>query len=97
MKQDISPRRPIEKEKEMEQIEKERYKTSDIYIASYLSALGIPFTYIKEGNKVVFYFKEKKRVEQLVLEYLNNSTSTLPIKKFVETLQSMKDLIFGHI
>jgi len=72
------------------------YKTTDLYLTTYLSLCGLAFTYIRDGRSVTFLFKDKAKAEKMVLEYLNGKAE-VPVKKFVENLQSLKSLIFGHI
>ena len=72
------------------------YKTTDLYLTSYLSLCKLTFTYTRDGRSVTFLFKDKAKAEKLVLEYLNGKAE-IPAKKFVETLQSLKSLVFGHI
>ena len=72
------------------------YKTTDLYLTTYLSLCGLIFSYTRDGHSIVFLFKDKAKAEKLVLEYLNGKAE-IPAKKFVETLQSLKSLVFGHI
>jgi len=77
-------------------MEKKLYMTTDLYLSAYLSLCGLSFTYKKEAGIVRFFFEEKEKAEKLVVDYLNNKARVSP-KQFVETLQSLKTLVFGHI
>lgn len=72
------------------------YKITDLHLTAYLSLRELTFTYTRDGRSLVFLFKDKAKAEKMVLEYLNGKAE-VPAKKFVETLQSLKSLVFGHI
>jgi len=62
----------------------------------YLSLCGLQFVFTREDGIIIFLFEDKERAEKLVVDYLNDKATVSP-KRFVETLQSLKSLIFGHI
>lgn len=74
------------------------YKTSDLYVAAFLIVSGLTFKFIKDPitKQVIFLFSDKEKAEKLVLDYMNNIPK-VPVREFVETIQTLKDLIFDHI
>lgn len=70
------------------------YKTSDLYFAAYLKAVGMVLLKTeKEGHKVIFVFEKKESFKDLKREYFNR-TSRVPALTFVDEIRSMKSLTY---
>lgn len=75
----------------------ESYRTTDLYLASYLHASGTKFTGIErqEGStKVAFIFRDPEKCRELVNEYFTGDPQC-NIRRYVGSLRELKDLIFN--
>lgn len=70
----------------------ERYKTSDLYFASFLKTVGVPLLGTEvEGKKISFVFADSGTIKELKKEYFNR-TAIVPALTFVDEIRSMKAL-----
>ena len=67
------------------------YKTSDLYLASYLAAKGHVLKDIEKKDKTIFVFTEKTDLKTDILEYFNGNGSVEPLN-FVHKIRDMKTL-----
>ncbi len=69
------------------------YKTTDLYTASFLKAVGIPLTGLtKQGSRVTFEFDEPERCRTFVLAFLNETDDEIQASVFSQSLRQMKIL-----
>ncbi len=70
----------------------EKYKTSDLYFASFLKTAGVPLSGTEvEGKKIFFIFNDSGTIKELKKEYFNRS-ALVPALTFVDEIRSMKAL-----
>ena len=71
------------------------YRTSDLWLASYLSLNGLRLIdKEKEGNKYYFLFQDNETRKKLVEDYFNNaSVNILDLKA---SINNFKALIYNH-
>lgn len=69
----------------------------DINIASFLlTSEEVHLTKVeREGRIVLFYFSPKDIAEKLILDYWSDNVS-IPPRKLMTSLRSIKDLIFSE-
>lgn len=76
-------------------METDIFQTSNLHIAAYLYASGIPFLGITEvENRAVFDFHNRIEAEKLIELYYTGRASIDPRELFAR-LNDLKDLIFG--
>jgi hypothetical protein len=69
------------------------YKTRDIYLAAFLKARDVPLeSFEKEGEAVVFVFRDLGNVEDLVEEYFCGGT--VQAQRFKSELKGLKSAIY---
>lgn len=78
-----------------------RYKTSDIYFASYLSALDIPLESTEheengdsKRKKVIFVFKVPTKDLQHLKSSFFGGTGTVLASRFVQAIRSLKQMVY---
>lgn len=71
------------------------YKTSDLYLSSFLKARGTILQNIERwDNKVFFIFKDEGNIQDLVKEYLNDAS--VRVLTFKAALTDLRSIIFNH-
>ena len=71
------------------------YQTSNLHIAAYLYASGVPFLGITEfESRALFDFQDSEQAEKLVGLYYTGEASVDPRELFAR-LNDLKDLIFS--
>jgi ssRNA-specific RNase YbeY (16S rRNA maturation enzyme) len=72
----------------------EKYKTSDLYFASFLKCVGVALITTEiEGKKISFVFEDKGTIKELKKQYFNRE-ATVPALNFVDEIRSMKALTY---
>ena len=75
----------------------DEFKSSDIFEASYLVACGLKIQRLEgEGQRKFFIFPNKRGCEELSEAYWSKKASIEP-RYFVESIKSVKDLLFSQI
>jgi len=70
------------------------YKTSDLYLASYLKTKGMVLQNTeKEEGRVTFLFEDDGTIKDLKKEYFNRE-GFIPALDFVDEIRSMKSLTY---
>jgi len=71
------------------------YKTSDLYLSAFLKSKGIALqsTNIKNG-KVIFIFKDKGNIQDLISRYFNNSD--VGVLSYKAALRDLHSIIFNY-
>ena len=70
------------------------YATSDLYLASYLKARGLPLRDTqREGRRAVFVFTDRGDRLDLVREFYNDGT--VHVNAFVHAMQDLKGVVFN--
>jgi hypothetical protein len=71
-------------------------KTSDLYLAAYLQAIGVPMTGKERiASKYFFVFESTKDLDQEKLNYYNG-TGTVSAKWFADAISGLKSLIHSE-
>ena len=70
------------------------YKTSDVWIASFLLASNLRLERADwEDEKLVFGFEDEGNAEELINGFMNN-TASVKARQFVESFRNLKSLIY---
>ena len=73
----------------------DQFKTKDLYIASYLYAVGVKFVGLaREGRVCRFVFEDFVSAERGQQDFLSKD-GVVVAKDYVDALRTLKDLIFG--
>lgn len=71
------------------------YKTKDIFEASWIYSRDIPLLWLEpDGKYFWFVFENKDLVEPIASQYWSQK-ATGNIKQFVNSLKTLKDLVFS--
>ena len=70
------------------------YKTSDVWLASFLLASNLRLERADwEDGKLVFGFEDEGNAEELIRDFMND-IATVQAKRFVEAFRNLKSLIY---
>ena len=70
-----------------------KYKTGDMYLASFLRASGLNVLDVtRDGRKAIFHFSGGESTKRIILEYYNEE-SMISALKFINAFHAMKNLI----
>lgn len=78
------------------------YKTSDIYLASFIIARGyrmISADKINDRNKVKTFFTleiEKEQLDKLKTEFYSGNTQNVNVSKYTNALKNLKSACFAN-
>lgn len=71
------------------------YRTSDLYLAAYLKAIGLPFEgTIDVGGKTYFIFENNSNVRDLKNDYFSRR-GKVSARNYAEELRALKKLCFS--
>jgi hypothetical protein len=72
----------------------EFYKTSDLYLSSFLKLSGFKFS-IKKNNKVItFLFEDSEKLREVINNYLTENATCDPLL-FTNSIKNLKNLIYN--
>lgn len=73
---------------------KEFYKTTDLYLTSFLKLSGFKFN-IKKNNKVItFLFDDDEKLREVINNYLTENATCDPLL-FTNSIKNLKNLIYN--
>lgn len=70
------------------------YKTTDMYLAAYLKALGNKIVSVDRGNKTKFVFEDTELLREKILEYYNEGGTISPLK-YINNIRTVKAMTFS--
>jgi hypothetical protein len=71
------------------------YKTTDMYLAAYLKALGYNIVSVDRGNKFRFVFEDTEELRKKALEYYNGGGSVAPVA-YNNQIRIIKSMTFSN-
>ena len=70
------------------------FKTTDLYLTSFLKMNGFKFNITKTNKVITFSFEETEKLKELINDYLTGNGTCEPLL-FTNSIKNLKNLIYN--
>jgi len=74
--------------------QEDSYATADLYLASFLKAMGHKFVDVKTGRQIKFVFPNSAELQKHIKGFYNND-DTVKANDFCHALKDLKAIVFN--